>query len=68
MRRWNEQAVPEAGLPVVAIAEVRYPLPLLLAEIRAEKTNRTLGSDLLNQQAVESLFKTKAKRHVRRRK
>lgn len=67
MKRWHEQIEPEPEAPAVVMAEVRYPLPQLLAEIRVEKTNRALGNDHLNQQAVESLFKTRAKRHVRRR-
>ncbi len=49
-------------------AEVRYPLPQLLAEIRAEGIGQTLGQDHLSQKAVQTLFKAYRSRRERPRK
>jgi len=48
-------------------AEVRYPLPQMLAEIRGEGTNRALGLEHLSQAALQSLFKTYKERSERTR-
>lgn len=48
-----------------ALSERRYSLPVLLAAIRAERVNRTLGNDHFSQEAVQSLFQAKSARHAR---
>lgn len=55
-----------ALVPKIA-AEVRYSLPQLLAEIRAEGTNRAMGLEHLSQGALQSLFKTFKERNERAR-
>lgn len=51
--------------PRSVLSERRYSLPVLLAAIRAERVNRTLGNDHLSQEAVQSLFQARCMRHAR---
>jgi hypothetical protein len=48
--------------PKIAIAEVRYSLPELLAEIRAERAASTFAMERLDQTEIGKLFKSKAAR------
>jgi hypothetical protein len=46
----------------VVIAEVRYSLPQLLAEIKAERAASTFAMERLDQGEIGKLFKSKAAR------
>lgn len=50
--------------PVAAIHEVRYSLPAMLAEIRAERSAGAMAMDKLEQKEITKLFKG---RNARRR-
>lgn len=50
--------------PPSSITEVRYSLPAMLAEIRAERASSGMAMDKLDQQEITKLFKA---RNVRRR-
>ncbi|QYM77666.1 hypothetical protein K0B96_10045 [Horticoccus luteus] len=50
--------------PPAAITEVRYSLPAMLAEIRAERSAGAMAMDKLEQQEITKLFKS---RNARRR-
>jgi hypothetical protein len=56
-----EPAAPDAPAKI-AIAEVRYSLPDLLDEIRAERANSTFGMERLDQTEIGKLFKSKTAR------
>jgi hypothetical protein len=44
------------------IAEVRYSLPDMLDELKAERTTSTFAMELLDQREIGKLFKNKATR------
>ena len=49
----------------IKIAEVRYPLPVLLKELVHERTTGSLAMEKLNQSEIARLFTTKkAKRRA----
>ena len=48
--------------PHHGIAEVRYSLPQLLEELKAERTAGTFAMEKLDQAEIGKLFKTKAPR------
>ena len=49
-----------AGAPV--LSEVKYSLPLLLAEIQAERATSAFAMEKLDQQDIKKLFKAKVSR------
>ncbi len=48
--------------PAPVIAEVRYSLPQLLEEIKAERSASTFAMERLDQDEIGKLFKAKAAR------
>lgn len=52
---------PEPAAPP-EIAEVRYSLPQLLEELKAERTSSTFAMEKLDQHEIGKLFKAKATR------
>jgi hypothetical protein len=58
-----EPTVPAESPPAKsAIAEVRYSLPQLLEEIKAERAASTFAMERLDQGEIGKLFKSKAAR------
>lgn len=53
---------PESTPPSLRLAEVRYSLPQLLEELKAERAASTFAMEKLDQQEIGKLFKTKAVR------
>lgn len=61
----NPSETPASATPAPAgtvIAEVRYSLPQLLEEIRAERAASTFSMEKLDQGEIGKLFKSKATR------
>lgn len=56
------ETTPPDPAPRPLLAEVRYSLPELLAEIRAERSAGTFGMERLDQSEIGKLFKSKAAR------
>jgi len=54
--------------PLPVIAEVRYSLPQLLAELKIERANSTFAMERLDQQEIGKLFKAKPIRRVKPKK
>ena len=48
-----------------ALAEVRYSLPQLLAELKAERATSTFAMEKLDQAEIGKLFKAKSPRRVK---
>ena len=61
MKPTEEQAAPSAPAKSV-IAEVRYSLPQLLDEIKAERAASTFAMERLDQTEIGKLFKSRAAR------
>ncbi|MCX6956641.1 MAG: hypothetical protein NTV51_31320 [Verrucomicrobia bacterium] len=60
---------PESDAPTpVVIAEVRYSLPALLAELKIERANSTFAMERLDQSEIGKLFKAKPLRRVKPKK
>jgi hypothetical protein len=57
-----------AGKPVVRVSEVRYSLPDLLEELKAERATGTFAMEKLDQTEIGTLFKAKAPRRVKPKK
>lgn len=57
----NDSGTP-APPPAPVIAEVRYSLPQLLEEIKAERAASTFAMERLDQAEIGKLFKAKAAR------
>lgn len=57
-----DDETPPAAPARIAIAEVRYSLPELLEEIKAERAASTFAMERLDQTEIGKLFKTKAAR------
>jgi hypothetical protein len=51
---------PAAGPP--ALNEVRYSLPAMLLELKAERTSTTFAMEILDQNEIGKLFKAKSAR------
>ena len=51
-----------------AAAEVRYALPVMLEELKAERAASTFAMEKFSQGEIEKLFKAKAARHGKNRK
>lgn len=49
----------------MALAEVKYSLPELLAELKLERTTGTFAMERLNQMEIGKLFQTKQKRRAK---
>lgn len=54
-----------APAPGTQIAEVRYSLPQLLHELKAERAASTFAMEKLDQTEIGKLFKTKMTRRVK---
>lgn len=50
------------------VAEVRYSLPDLLEELKAERTTGSFSMEKLDQNEIGKLFKAKAPRRVKPKK
>lgn len=55
---------PQSAVPKIAIAEVRYSLPQLLEELKAERAASTFAMEKLDQHEIGKLFKAKASRRA----
>ncbi len=56
----------EDGPPdILALAEVRYSLPEMLAELRLERTTGSFAMERLNQSEIGKLFQNKQKRRAK---
>jgi|GEM_PF-445169 len=49
----------------MALAEVRYSLPALLAELKLERTTGSFAMERLNQLEIGKLFQNKQKRRAK---
>ena len=54
--------------PTVALAEVRYSLPQMLHELKAERAASTFAMEKLDQQEIGKLFKATPTRRVKSKK
>jgi hypothetical protein len=54
--------------PLSRISEVRYSLPELLEELKAERATGTFAMEKLDQNEIGKLFKAKATRRVKPKK
>ena len=54
--------------PPAALSEVRFSLPQLLEELKAERTASTFAMEKLDQTEIGKLFKAKAPRRARPQK
>ena len=61
----NPEATPP---PIVAVAEVRYSLPQILEELKAERSASTFAREKLDQAEIGKLFKAKPTRRVKPKK
>jgi hypothetical protein len=57
---------PQPGLP--ALAEVRYSLPQMLAELQLERTTGLFAMEKLDQHEIGKIFKAKTPRRVKPKK
>jgi hypothetical protein len=62
----NPAAAPEPAPP--PIAEVRYRLPELLAELRAERSAGLFAQERFSQREIERIFQARRTRHGKRAK
>jgi len=62
------KAAPSAPSPAPVIAEVRYSLPDLLHELKAERAAATFAMEKLDQVEIGKLFKAKTPRRVKPKK
>jgi hypothetical protein len=58
----SDSPLPPVVPPRLLVAEVRYSLPELLEELKAERANGTFAMEKLDQHEIGKLFKTKARR------
>jgi hypothetical protein len=56
---------PPSAPPAVALGEVKYPLPQLLHELKAERSAGTFAMEKLDQHEIGKLFKAKAPRRAK---
>jgi hypothetical protein len=64
-------AAPESSsrpAPRIAIAEVRYSLPEMLEELKAERATSTFAMEKLDQHEIGKLFKAKPTRRAQNKK
>lgn len=54
--------------PIVTVAEVRYSLPQILEELKAERSASTFAMEKLDQTEIGKLFKSKPTRRVKPKK
>ncbi len=54
-----------ATLPAVVIAEIKYSLPQMLQELKAERSAGLFAMEKLDQTEIGKLFKAKAPRRVK---
>jgi hypothetical protein len=54
--------------PLGTVSEIRYSLPDLLEELKAERATGTFAMEKLDQTEIGKLFKTKAPRRVKPKK
>ena len=53
---------PEIASRLPALAEVRYSLPNMLQELKAERTTSSFAMEILDQNEIGKLFKAKSPR------
>ena len=61
----SPQPPPDPAAPNLAIAEVKYSLPDLLNELKAERSAGTFAMEKLDQSEIGKLFKAKPTRRVK---
>ena len=59
---------PAGPPPVIVIAEVKYSLPEMLHELKAERAAATFAMEKLDQTEIGKLFKAKPHRRVKPKK
>ncbi len=59
------EPVPDPAVPNLSIAEVRYSLPDLLNELKAERAAGSFAMEKLDQNEIGKLFKAKPTRRVK---
>ena len=59
---------PDSPPPILAISEVKYSLPALLHELKAERAAATFAMEKLDQTEIGKLFKAKVPRRVKSKK
>jgi len=64
----NQPAPGNPPAPRPAIAEVRYSLPEMLAEIQTERAASTFAMEKLDQHEIGKLFKAKSPRRAKPKK
>ena len=62
------QADTAAPPPAVTLAEVKYSLPEMLHELKAERAAATFAMEKLDQTEIGKLFKAKPPRRVKSKK
>ncbi len=58
----------ETPKPVGVVAEVRYSLPALLEELKAERNTGSFAMEKLDQHEIGKLFKAKVPRRAKPKK
>jgi hypothetical protein len=61
----STQPAPEPQAPNLAVAEVKYSLPDLLNELKAERSAGSFAMEKLDQSEIGKLFKAKPTRRVK---
>lgn len=61
-------SIPPDHVPALTIAEVKYSLPEMLAELKAERATGSFAMEKLDQHEIGKLFKAKAPRRVKSKK
>jgi hypothetical protein len=58
----------DTPIPRIAIAEVKYSLPDLLSELKAERAASSFAMEKMDQQEIGKLFKAKASPRAKSKK
>lgn len=61
----SSQSASEPAAPTLAVAEVKYSLPDLLNELKAERSAGSFAMEKLDQSEIGKLFKAKPTRRVK---
>lgn len=56
------QPDPQDPVPLPALSEVRYSLPAMLQELKAERAASSFAMEILDQNEIGKLFKAKSAR------
>jgi hypothetical protein len=61
----SSDSPPPAARPTTILTEVKYSLPEMLEELKAERASSTFALEKLDQVEIGKLFKPKAPRRVK---